>query len=162
MGAGRAINPDYPGPHSFMVFAVIITTICGILNLLSLACGVPAIILAGLVSKLLIKVQIIFSARNHIRFQTLKHKYKREDYPKAKYYGRCAFILTLSTMIFTLVCALVIICSITGALSQCPYLRANNYYGTMYLLLTTHLKSRDPYMCEREHMLSVCIVILNC
>lgn len=50
VGAGGVINPDYPGPHSFIVLAVVITAICGVLNLLSLACGVPAIILAGLVS----------------------------------------------------------------------------------------------------------------
>ena len=50
MGAGGVTTPDYPGPHSFLVLSVVITTICGILNLLSLACGVPAIILAGLVS----------------------------------------------------------------------------------------------------------------
>ena len=69
MGAGGAINREYPGPHSFMVFAVIITTICGVLNLLSLACGVPAIILAGLVSNVLIKVQLIFHKQSYVTFR---------------------------------------------------------------------------------------------
>ena len=55
MGAGGVINPDYPGPHSFMVLAVVNTTICGMFNLLSLACGVPAIIVAGLVSDIILR-----------------------------------------------------------------------------------------------------------
>ena len=45
-----ATKPDYPGPHSFLVLAVVVTIICAIFNLLSLACGLPAVIYAGLVS----------------------------------------------------------------------------------------------------------------
>ena len=50
LGVAKSTKPDYPGPHSFIILAVVVTTICGVLNLLSFACGVPAIILAVLVS----------------------------------------------------------------------------------------------------------------
>ena len=45
-------KPNYPGPHTFFMFALITTIICAILNLLSLAFGIPAVILAALVSSL--------------------------------------------------------------------------------------------------------------
>ena len=50
MGVAKSTKPDYPGPHSFIILAVVLTVICGVINLLSFGCGVPAIILAGLVS----------------------------------------------------------------------------------------------------------------
>ena len=42
-------KPTYPGPNTFAWFAVVTTIVCGLLNLLSLAFGIPAIVLAGLV-----------------------------------------------------------------------------------------------------------------
>ena len=42
--------PNFPGPHDFLVLSVMTTIICGILNLVSLAIGIPAIIFAALVS----------------------------------------------------------------------------------------------------------------
>ena len=39
-----------PTPHSFFLVAILATIFCGILNILSLAFGIPAIILAGMVS----------------------------------------------------------------------------------------------------------------
>ena len=41
--------PDHPAPHDFFMLALVTTIICGILNLLSLAFGIPAIILAAMV-----------------------------------------------------------------------------------------------------------------
>ena len=41
--------PDHPAPHDFLMLALVTTIICGILNLLSLAFGIPAIVLAALV-----------------------------------------------------------------------------------------------------------------
>ena len=40
-----------PTPHSFILAAILATIICGILNILSLAFGIPAIVLAGMVSR---------------------------------------------------------------------------------------------------------------
>ena len=44
-------KPDYPAPHSFIALVVTVTIICGLLDLLSLAFGIPAIICALIVSK---------------------------------------------------------------------------------------------------------------
>ena len=41
--------PDYPGPHDFLILALVTTVLGGFLILLSLAFGIPAIILAALV-----------------------------------------------------------------------------------------------------------------
>ena len=41
--------PNYDAPHDFLMLALVTTIICGILNLLSLAFGIPAIVLAALV-----------------------------------------------------------------------------------------------------------------
>ena len=45
-----APSPDYPAPHDFLMLAMVTTIICGILNLVSLAFGIPAIIFAVVVS----------------------------------------------------------------------------------------------------------------
>ena len=42
--------PDHPAPHDFLILALVTTIICGILNLVSLAFGIPAIILAVMVT----------------------------------------------------------------------------------------------------------------
>ena len=42
--------PDHPAPHDFFILALVTTIICGILNLISLAFGIPAIIFAALVN----------------------------------------------------------------------------------------------------------------
>ena len=49
----------------------------------------------------------------------MKYKYKKEDYPKAEFFGRCSFTLTLSAMIFTFMCAFVIIGSVAGSVVRC-------------------------------------------
>ena len=41
--------PAYPAPHDFFIVALVTTIICGILNWVSLALGIPAIILAAMV-----------------------------------------------------------------------------------------------------------------
>ena len=41
--------PAYPAPHDFFMLAMVTTIICGILNVISLAFGIPAIILAIMV-----------------------------------------------------------------------------------------------------------------
>ena len=40
----------HPAPHDFLILAMVTTIICGILNVISLAFGVPAIIFAVMVS----------------------------------------------------------------------------------------------------------------
>ena len=42
--------PNYPGPHDFFMLSLVTTIICGILNLVSLSFGMPAIVLAVMVS----------------------------------------------------------------------------------------------------------------
>ena len=41
--------PDYPGPHDFLILALVTMILCALLNLLSLAFGLPATILAAMV-----------------------------------------------------------------------------------------------------------------
>lgn len=41
--------PDYPGPHDFLMVSLVVTIVCALLNLISLAFGVPAIVMAALV-----------------------------------------------------------------------------------------------------------------
>ena len=47
--AAAAPPPDRPAPHDFFMLALVTTIICAILNLLSLAFGIPATVLAALV-----------------------------------------------------------------------------------------------------------------
>ena len=41
--------PDYPGPHDFLILALVTMMLCAFLNLVSLAFGIPATILAAMV-----------------------------------------------------------------------------------------------------------------
>ena len=41
--------PDYPGPHDFLIVFLVVTILCALLNLISLAFGIPAVVLAALV-----------------------------------------------------------------------------------------------------------------
>ena len=50
--------PDYPGPHDFLILALVTTMLCAFLNLLSLGFGVPATILAALV--FITKINILY------------------------------------------------------------------------------------------------------
>ena len=43
-------QPPYNAPHDFLILAMVTTIICAILNLISLAFGIPAIILSAMVS----------------------------------------------------------------------------------------------------------------
>ena len=47
--AAGAPPPDRPAPHNFFMLALVTTIICGILNVLSLVFGIPAVSLAALV-----------------------------------------------------------------------------------------------------------------
>ena len=47
--AATAPPPDRPAPHDFFMLALVTTIICGILNVLSLVFGIPAVSLATLV-----------------------------------------------------------------------------------------------------------------
>ena len=42
--------PNFDAPHDFLALALVTTIICAILNLISLAFGIPAIILSVMVS----------------------------------------------------------------------------------------------------------------
>jgi len=42
-------KPDYPGPSDFLVLALVVMGICGLLNLTSLLFGIPAVIFAAMV-----------------------------------------------------------------------------------------------------------------
>ena len=42
--------PNYDAPHDFLALALVTTIICAILNLISLAFGIPAIVLSVMVS----------------------------------------------------------------------------------------------------------------
>ena len=44
-----APQPPYNAPHDFLILAMVTTIICAILNLISLAFGIPAIILSAMV-----------------------------------------------------------------------------------------------------------------
>ena len=61
--------------------------------------------------------------------QTLKYKYKNEDYPKAKYYGRCAFIFSFITVSFTLFCVILIVASTMGPFTSCRLLEIRRNSG---------------------------------
>ena len=47
---GVASPTAYPAPHGFLLLAIAVTIICGILNLASLICGISALSLAIMVS----------------------------------------------------------------------------------------------------------------
>ena len=44
--------PDYPGPHDFLILALVTTILCSFINIISLAFGIPAVILAAMVKLL--------------------------------------------------------------------------------------------------------------
>lgn len=44
--------PDYPGPHDFLILALVTTILCSFINIVSLAFGIPAVILAAMVKLL--------------------------------------------------------------------------------------------------------------
>ena len=53
--------PDHPAPHDFFMLALVTTIICGILNLLSLAFGIPATVFAALVCNCYYLLCILYS-----------------------------------------------------------------------------------------------------
>ena len=102
-------RPNYPGPHDFLILALIVAIVCGFLNVTSLVFGVTAAVLA-VMSK--------------------SHK-DGADYPSAKKYGSAALALTICNIIYTLV---FIICSVAisfGLLYRyaCTYLGYSSYIG---------------------------------
>ena len=59
--------PNYDAPHNFFVLAMVATIICALFNLLSLAFGIPAIVLSAMVICLRSKIEILFTYNNHAR-----------------------------------------------------------------------------------------------
>ena len=53
--------PAYDAPYDFFVLAMVTTIICGILNLISLAFGIPAIILAAMVTACRLQLGTIYT-----------------------------------------------------------------------------------------------------
>ena len=49
-------RPSYPPPHNYIALAVIVTVICCLLNLTSLAIGIPAIVMGVMVTGLCVCV----------------------------------------------------------------------------------------------------------
>jgi len=102
-------RPNYPGPHDFLIFALIVAIVCGFLNITSLVFGVIAVVFA-------------------VMSKTQKDS---ADYPSSKKYGTAALALTICNIIYTLV---FIICSVAISLGlwfryTCNYLRHSDYSG---------------------------------
>ena len=102
-------RPNYPGPHDFLILALIVAIVCGFLNVTSLVFGVTAAVLA-VMSK--------------------SHK-DGADYPSAKKYGSAALALTICNIIYTLV---FIICSVAISFGlfyryTCNYLGYSSFFG---------------------------------
>jgi len=102
-------RPNYPGPHDFLIFALIVAIVCGFLNVTSLVFGVIAVVFA-------------------VMSKTQKDG---ADYPSSKKYGTAALALTICNIIYTLV---FIICSVAISLGlwfryTCNYLRHSDYSG---------------------------------
>ena len=111
--------PFYPGPHNFLMLSIITTIICGILNLVSLAFGIPSIVLASLVrcSTLTTSHKTIFISHFPLYIIKLSQGMSAKNsgnYPKAKKYGNHALILVICNVIFTLSLTLLVIGSVTA------------------------------------------------
>ena len=119
--------PGHPAPHDFLMLAMVTTIICGILNLLSLAFGIPAIVLAALVYKLVIRWSWHCYNSSSLCIQSMSAK-NSKNYPQAKRHGRNALILTILNIIFTMFLCLLIIGLITGF--HC--VDYNSYYYNYY------------------------------
>jgi len=102
-------RPNYPGPHDFLILALIVAIVCGFLNVTSLVFGVTAAVLAAM----------------------SKTQKDGADYPSAKKYGSAALALTICNIIYTLV---FIICSVAISFGlfyryTCDYLVYSSYIG---------------------------------
>ena len=51
MSVVAAPPPNYSAPHDFLMLALVATILCAILNLISLAFGIPAVILSAMVRR---------------------------------------------------------------------------------------------------------------
>lgn len=98
---------SHSGPHDFLMLSLVTTIICAILNLISLAFGIPAIIFAIMVGLIIAYVgcTVIQYATQSVRAKNTYFK----DYPRAKKYARNALILTVLNIIFTLCMVLLIL-----------------------------------------------------
>ncbi|KAL5489471.1 hypothetical protein EMCRGX_G018565 [Ephydatia muelleri] len=103
-------NPNYDGPEDFLVLVIIITIVCGFLNLLSLVFGMIAIVMA---------------AQARIK----KGAY---DYPNAQRYSVIGVVLSMCTIIWTGVIATVLTGWLTAAiyLLRKGVLEASSTYGS--------------------------------
>jgi len=105
-------RPSYPGPHDFLIIAVITTTFCAFLNITSLMFGIPAVIFA---------------------IQSKNYK-DTANYPAAKQNANIALGLTITTIVYTLGLAAFFIGLSEGLYfrGQCSFLRfsrSNNEYS---------------------------------
>ncbi|KAL5489468.1 hypothetical protein EMCRGX_G018562 [Ephydatia muelleri] len=89
-------NPNYDGPEDFLVLVIIITIVCGFLNLLSLVFGMIAIVMA---------------AQARIK----KGAY---DYPNAQRYSMIGVVMSICTIIWTGLTATASIGSLEGLIFQ--------------------------------------------
>ena len=61
-------KPSYPGPHDFLLFIVISVIVCAICNLTSIGFGIPALVLALLVSVVCTTVQSVIHTCTYYSF----------------------------------------------------------------------------------------------
>ena len=48
--AAAFLKPEYPGPHNFMIYALVVAVLTGFLNIFSLFFTIPALVCAAMVS----------------------------------------------------------------------------------------------------------------
>ena len=120
-------RPSYPSPHNFLALASIIVIVCSIINLTSMAIGIPAVIFSILVCTLYVCLCVLMWV--HILLYTyvcthiLVHVYMHCTYMHmqatnsassgnwnvSRKYGSVSLYLSLGTMIYTLIIALVLL-----------------------------------------------------
>ena len=62
----------------------------------------------------------------------MKYKYVKKDYQKAKVYGRCAFIMNLANVSFTLIFGMVLIFSVLGVFVHCSAINIIVFHKIYY------------------------------
>ena len=77
-------RPNYPGPHDFLILAIVVASICALLNPTSLVFGIAATVLAV----------------------TSKGQKDAANYPSAKSYATAALALIICDIVYTLVMAI--------------------------------------------------------
>ena len=65
-----AQEPVYPTkvyPHSYLIFSTIVAILCGICNLLSITCTIPAVVLSFLVSPTWCHISVLRDSQTNLR-----------------------------------------------------------------------------------------------